>query len=117
MATGTGSGKTECFLLPILDYCAQAGNQGIKAIIIYPMNTNLRYELTGHPHFDDPRFSKFGCPTYLEIRDDEGKLLAAGERGLINMHRDQIIIIAMSTAVVTRQVPANHVYKRIGLPR
>ena len=39
VATGTGSGKTECFLYPILDYCRQrAGRKGIKAILIYPMN-------------------------------------------------------------------------------
>ncbi|MBB3020411.1 DEAD/DEAH box helicase domain-containing protein [Microvirga lupini] len=39
VATGTGSGKTECFLLPVLDSCAKAkGEPGIKAIIIYPMN-------------------------------------------------------------------------------
>lgn len=41
VATGTGSGKTECFLYPILDYCyhrAREGKRGIKALIIYPMN-------------------------------------------------------------------------------
>ena len=39
VATGTGSGKTECFLLPILDACLKAKDEpGIKAIIIYPMN-------------------------------------------------------------------------------
>lgn len=39
IATGTGSGKTECFLYPILEYCYKhAGEAGIKAIIIYPMN-------------------------------------------------------------------------------
>ena len=41
VTTGTGSGKTECFLYPILDHCArerQAGRKGIKAIILYPMN-------------------------------------------------------------------------------
>ncbi len=39
VATGTGSGKTECFLFPILEYCYQnRGTEGIKAIIIYPMN-------------------------------------------------------------------------------
>ncbi len=39
IATGTGSGKTESFLYPILDYCfRQSGEPGIKAIIIYPMN-------------------------------------------------------------------------------
>lgn len=39
ITTGTGSGKTECFLFPILDYCyAHRGEPGIKAIILYPMN-------------------------------------------------------------------------------
>lgn len=39
VATGTGSGKTECFLLPILDHCLQeASAPGVKAILIYPMN-------------------------------------------------------------------------------
>ncbi len=39
IATGTGSGKTESFLFPILDYCRQNTLQsGIKAILIYPMN-------------------------------------------------------------------------------
>ncbi len=41
VATGTGSGKTECFLYPVLDHCArarQAGEGGIKALVIYPMN-------------------------------------------------------------------------------
>lgn len=38
ITTGTGSGKTECFLYPILDYCyANRGESGIKAIILYPM--------------------------------------------------------------------------------
>lgn len=41
VATGTGSGKTECFLYPILEHATQErqkNTRGIKAIIIYPMN-------------------------------------------------------------------------------
>src|SRR5690606_29741516 len=41
VTTGTGSGKTECFLYPVLDYALRAkreGREGIKAIILYPMN-------------------------------------------------------------------------------
>ena len=41
VTTGTGSGKTECFLYPVLDHCLrakQAEQPGIKAIILYPMN-------------------------------------------------------------------------------
>ena len=41
VATGTGSGKTECFLYPVLDHCMRAkasGHGGVKALVIYPMN-------------------------------------------------------------------------------
>lgn len=41
VTTGTGSGKTEAFLHPILDHCLRArrrGERGIKALILYPMN-------------------------------------------------------------------------------
>ena len=39
ITTGTGSGKTECFLYPVLDYCyQQRARRGVKVIILYPMN-------------------------------------------------------------------------------
>ncbi|MGR5453527.1 DEAD/DEAH box helicase [Vibrio alfacsensis] len=38
IATGTGSGKTECFLYPLLNHCAGEPMPGVKAIVIYPMN-------------------------------------------------------------------------------
>ena len=43
VATGTGSGKTESFLLPIIDYLlkervAKRLGPGIRALLIYPMN-------------------------------------------------------------------------------
>ncbi|MFD8784308.1 DEAD/DEAH box helicase [Kitasatospora sp. NPDC059599] len=41
VTTGTGSGKTESFLYPVLDHCAReraAGNAGVKAVFLYPMN-------------------------------------------------------------------------------
>lgn len=39
VATGTGSGKTESFLYPILEYCyAHRSEPGVKALLIYPMN-------------------------------------------------------------------------------
>jgi DEAD/DEAH box helicase len=42
VATGTGSGKTECFLIPMLDVLLK-GNEdlrfsGVRALILYPMN-------------------------------------------------------------------------------
>ncbi len=41
VTTGTGSGKTECFLYPLLDHCwreREKGRRGVKAILLYPMN-------------------------------------------------------------------------------
>lgn len=44
VATGTGSGKTECFLYPLLDHAARMHKlggeaaKGIKGLVIYPMN-------------------------------------------------------------------------------
>ncbi|MFM9995120.1 MAG: DEAD/DEAH box helicase [Phycisphaerales bacterium] len=39
VATGTGSGKTECFLLPLLDEALRSGKpSGVRAILVYPMN-------------------------------------------------------------------------------
>jgi len=41
VATGTGSGKTECFLYPLVDELLKANiadNPGIRAILVYPLN-------------------------------------------------------------------------------
>ncbi|MEV0593703.1 DEAD/DEAH box helicase [Nonomuraea cavernae] len=41
ITTGTGSGKTESFLYPVLDHCRrerEAGKTGVKAVFLYPMN-------------------------------------------------------------------------------
>ncbi|NWF81294.1 MAG: DEAD/DEAH box helicase [Chloroflexi bacterium] len=46
VASGTGSGKTEAFFIPILNYCLHHPGPGIKALILYPMNAlaNDQYE-------------------------------------------------------------------------
>jgi ATP-dependent helicase YprA (DUF1998 family) len=38
VATGTGSGKTECFLIPMLQRLLQDPRPGLQALILYPMN-------------------------------------------------------------------------------
>ena len=42
VSTGTGSGKTECFLYPVVSKCLSLRDQyapaGISAVIVYPMN-------------------------------------------------------------------------------
>lgn len=57
LTTGTGSGKTEAFLYPILDYCyMQRNTKGIKVIILYPMNalaTDQAKRLASAIHSDE----------------------------------------------------------------
>lgn len=41
VATGTGSGKTECFMFPMIDALLKAnigGKPGVRAILVYPLN-------------------------------------------------------------------------------
>jgi ATP-dependent helicase YprA (DUF1998 family) len=42
VATGTGSGKTECFLIPMLDMLLKEKDNlslaGVRVVILYPMN-------------------------------------------------------------------------------
>ncbi|HZS79795.1 MAG TPA: DEAD/DEAH box helicase [Ktedonobacteraceae bacterium] len=39
IASSTGSGKTEAFLIPIIDYCLRHKHTpGVKAVLMYPMN-------------------------------------------------------------------------------
>ncbi len=42
IATGTGSGKTEAFLYPLLDHCLrlrdEGAPEGVAAVLVYPMN-------------------------------------------------------------------------------
>jgi len=42
ISTGTGSGKTECFLYPVISRCLELADEdappGISAVLVYPMN-------------------------------------------------------------------------------
>ncbi|MGZ9883993.1 DEAD/DEAH box helicase [Rhodococcus ruber] len=70
VTTGTGSGKTESFLVPLLDHARRAtarGEQGIKAIILYPMNalvTDQARRLANYLH-DDPQLSDVTAGVYI----------------------------------------------------
>lgn len=49
LTTGTGSGKTEAFLLPIVDYCLHLRDEkaasGLTAVLVYPMNALVNDQL------------------------------------------------------------------------
>ena len=76
VTTGTGSGKTESFLIPILDHvlrARRAGQRGIKALILYPMNAlandqalRLTAMLTEDPRLADVTAGLYVVPRVIE---------------------------------------------------
>ena len=45
VSSGTGSGKTECFLIPILNDLLQNQTPGVRALLIYPLNALVNDQL------------------------------------------------------------------------
>ena len=94
VTTGTGSGKTECFLLPMLDHCArmrEAGQGGIKAVVLYPMNA-LASDQAGRIAeliHNNPAYGNVTAGIYV---GENGKHTSMGEDHLINkreaLHND-----------------------------
>jgi ATP-dependent helicase YprA (DUF1998 family) len=80
--SGTGSGKTESFLIPIVDACIRDDSPGVKAVVIYPMNAlandqlqRLRRLLAGEPAVS------FGRYTGDTPETDQGDVAARGRPG------------------------------------
>jgi DEAD/DEAH box helicase domain-containing protein len=83
VATGTGSGKTECFMYPVLDHCHREAGAGIKAIVIYPMNALATDQAS--------RFAKEICrqPALKGLR--VGLFVGGDGQGTKAMGLDQVI--------------------------
>ncbi len=59
LTTGTGSGKSLAYIIPIVNYVLNSGSgKGIKAIIVYPMNA-----LANSQEKELQKFIDFGFPT------------------------------------------------------
>ena len=75
VSTGTSSGKSFCFFVPIVDRCLKMrGTRGIKAIIVYPMNAlaNSQYwNMARRLHRTGVKIGKFTGQTE---RTDEAAL-------------------------------------------
>lgn len=75
LTTGTGSGKSLCYIVPIVDLVLREGSgKGIKAIIVYPMNALANSQQGELEKFLDPL--KTGSPPvtfrrYTGQEDDE----------------------------------------------
>ena len=103
VTTGTGSGKSLCFFIPIIDAAIKARKAGeaprTRAIVIYPMNALAnsqmeelrRYLGAGHPH----------TPTFARYTGQEG----AEERERIKNNPPDILLtnFMMLELLMTRQ--------------
>lgn len=86
VTTGTGSGKTECFILPILNHLLREKEQGtlnigVRAILIYPMNAlandqmkRLRDILKNYPEITFGVYNGSTKKTDAEAREEYGKI-------------------------------------------
>jgi Lhr-like helicase len=87
IATGTGSGKTECFLLPILDDAARNPGAGVRAIVVYPMNAlandqldRLRRMLAGIPEITFGRYTGDTPWDRKDLKPDEAAAIPVNEQ-------------------------------------
>ena len=91
VTTGTGSGKTESFLIPILDHVVRAKKQGVagmKALIIYPMNAlaNDQEQRLARLISEHPELSGVTAGLYTGEQSSGGRTLVSAE-GLITDRR------------------------------
>ena len=84
LTTGTGSGKSLAYIVPIVDHVLRTGSgQGIKAIVVYPMNAlanSQRQELEKflvHGYSADTRPVTFERYTGQESREDRDRIIAS----------------------------------------
>ncbi len=102
VTTGTGSGKTESFLIPIINYLMKGKesgtlNDGVRALLVYPMNAlandqikRLRKTLKNYPFIT---FGSYTGETIHTSKDAENKYIELyNEKPLINerLSRDAI---------------------------
>lgn len=73
LTTGTGSGKSLCYLIPIVDHVLRRGSgRGIQAIIVYPMNALANSQMEELDKFLKRGFSEGASPvTYKRYTGQE----------------------------------------------
>ncbi|MEU4496323.1 DEAD/DEAH box helicase [Streptomyces sp. NPDC023998] len=74
ITTGTGSGKTESFLVPVLDHSRREkarGRAGVKAVLLYPMNA-LATDQAGRigDYLAQPELAQVTAGLYIGDRPD-----------------------------------------------
>ena len=63
LTTGTGSGKSLTYIIPIIDHILRTGSgDGVKAIVVYPMNALANSQQQELEKFPDPKDPDYKLP-------------------------------------------------------
>lgn len=79
ISSGTGSGKTECFMVPIIESIvreieAHANNRGIRALFLYPLNALIANQKKRFDRFTEPFDGAIRYALYTgELQEDAPK--------------------------------------------
>ncbi|WP_329521369.1 DEAD/DEAH box helicase [Spirillospora sp. NBC_01491] len=96
ITTGTGSGKTESFLIPVLDHCRRQrrqGRTGVKAILLYPMNALATDQAKRiNDYLQKPGLEEVSAGLYIGDTPDTGYPRVATNRKEIRRLRPDILI-------------------------
>jgi ATP-dependent helicase YprA (DUF1998 family) len=136
VATGTGSGKTECFLIPMMDYLLKHPETGVQALILYPMNALVNDQVKRLRQLlclqgDDQALIRFGFYTSrtekkpqnareslkaeLEASDREEllALFTKEERVSLNLSRPEYLVdTAMSKILRVQAVSREEIWEK-----
>ncbi len=111
LTTGTGSGKSLTYILPIVDHVLKSGTgKGIQAIVVYPMNALANSQLGEMEKFLGPGFPKdqppvrFARYTGQESEEDRAKLLDSPPDVLLTNY-------VMLELILTRPRERDHLIK------
>ncbi|MDQ1304949.1 MAG: hypothetical protein QG671_778 [Actinomycetota bacterium] len=93
VTTGTGSGKTEAFLYPVIDHCLREnrrGNRGVKAVLLYPMNALATDQVKRIRELLDRQGELAGLTVGLYIGDVPGRVEEGTSQHQVLVDRDAI---------------------------
>lgn len=114
LTTGTGSGKSLAYLIPIIDHVLKAGSgHGIQAIVVYPMNALANSQLGEMDKFLGPGFPSGRPP--VRFARYTGQENEEARDAILNNPPDVLLTnYVMLELILTRPREREHLIKAAG---